>query len=141
MTDLDALKMAFCSGTPGTWSHGWDGQSVIVGGVATGGAADADRHYGGKLVCKSVSMLDQAAIIAAHAAVPDLVAEVEELRQRVALMDRLYVEWIERAGNLQTENGRLAAELSRLRLALAGLAEIHGPGEVGEELEVLATGL
>lgn len=122
--DLDALKLAFCGGTPGEWSHGWNGQSIIVAGD-TNGDADSDRHYGGKVVCESVSMLDQAAIIAARSAFPDLIAAIERLQAEVDLLMnerddayQFYDAWIKRAGDLQAENGRLVAELARVRLDL-----------------------
>lgn len=138
--DLERLKLAFVGGTPGEWTHGWDGQSVIVAG-GTNGRDDCDRHYGGKLVCESVTMLDQAAIIAMRSAVPDLVAEVERLRATVAQLEeanedawRFNDHWVERAGDLQAENGRLANALARTRLSLALRTIRQVLGEIGCEV-------
>lgn len=119
--DLERLKLAFCGGTPGEWSHGWDGQSIIVAGL-TSGDDDCDGHYGGQVVCESVSMLDQTAIIAARSAIPDLIAAVERANVLMGQLDgawALYDKWVRRGGDLQAENGRLVDELGRLRLDLA----------------------
>ena len=41
----------------------------------------------------------------------------------------------------RTDVPALVAEVERLRAALLDLAAIHGPGEVGEELEAMGEGL